>query len=139
MKNHKSYIFFIRQSVFIAQNYTRILSSILWENILTKIVFIPEYYVRNENIWGDGFLFDFLQKKTIDAWLRQYVIFTGFLFSERIVFEAVVWVYKDIIINPMHNISVFESNNASGMIGIVLFTYLTFFILLSLIFILLFN
>jgi hypothetical protein len=26
------------------------------------------YYTRSENIWNDGFIFDFLQKKTADAW-----------------------------------------------------------------------
>lgn len=30
------------------------------------INFIDKYYIRNEYIWQDGFLFDFLQKKTAD-------------------------------------------------------------------------
>lgn len=66
--------------------------------VYSRTAFLQTYYNRNENIWGDGFLFDFLQKKTVDAWVRQYVIYTGFLFSERLVFEVVVRLYNDLLI-----------------------------------------
>ena len=46
-------------------------------------------------MWVDGFLFDFLQKKSIDIFLRKFVINTGYVFSERMVFEGVVRVYLD--------------------------------------------
>jgi len=42
------------------------LSLTIWSFCLTKTIFLPLYYIRNENVWQDGFLFDFLQKKTLD-------------------------------------------------------------------------
>ena len=35
-------------------------------NTLFRFNFIVLYLIRNENLWLDGFLFDFLQKKTVD-------------------------------------------------------------------------
>ena len=63
-----------------------------------KSSFLQTYYARSENVWNDGFLFDFLQKKTADAWIRRFVIYTGFLFSERLVFDYVVRIYLDNLI-----------------------------------------
>ncbi len=34
--------------------------------LITKSTFVEKYYIRSEYIWQDGFLFDFLQKKTAD-------------------------------------------------------------------------
>lgn len=112
----------------IEYNYTLILH--VWNFTLSKIKFLPKYYKRNENIWNDGFLFDFLQKKTVDSWIRQYVIFTGFLFSERIVFEAVIRLYNDLLIWPSHNLSLFESENTTAMLNTIIFIYFSLFIFL---------
>jgi len=76
-------------------------------------------------MWQDGFLFDFLQKKTADAWVRQFVIYTGFIFSERLVFENVVRFYVDYLIWPLHQYSLFESKNVSEMLNIIIFLILT--------------
>ena len=91
--------------------------------------FLPTYYVRSELIWQDGFLFDFLQKKTADAWVRQFVIYTGFIFSERLVFENVVRFYVDYLIWPFHSYSLFETRNVSEMLNIMIFLILTLFLL----------
>ena len=107
-----------------------LITSLFNLKMYVRIKFIPQYYHRSENIWNDGFLFDFLQKKTVDAWVRQYVIYTGFLFSERVVFEFVVRMYNDFIIWPLHNVSLFESNNASSMLNTLIFTFYFIFILL---------
>jgi hypothetical protein len=32
-----------------------------------NLAFLPTYYRRNELLWQDGFLFDFLQKKSADV------------------------------------------------------------------------
>jgi len=96
-----------------------------WDNLVQKTSFIPHYYVRNENMWGDGFLFDFLQKKTADAWVRRFVIYTGFLFSERVVFEFVVRIYLDNMIWPFHHRSLFEASNTSEMLTTTVFLILT--------------
>lgn len=98
---------------------------VFWDKFITKSVFIRVFYVRNENIWQDGFLFDFLQKKTADAWVRRFVIYTGFLFSERLVFDSVVRLYLDNLIWPGHNKNIFETSNVSEMLTYLLFTILT--------------
>lgn len=79
-------------------------------------------------MWNDGFLFDFLQKKTADAWVRRFVIFTGFLFSERVVFEFIVRIYLDNLIWVLHNKSIFESSNTSEMLTTTIFLLLSIFL-----------
>ena len=105
--------------------------------VVDKFLFITKYYQRNELIWVDGFLLDFLQKKSADLWLRKFVIYTGFLFSERLVFDYVVRIYLDNIIWPMHYVGIFESENTLEMLSITIFFYFFLFSLLS-IFIILF-
>lgn len=111
-------------------NYLSTLVFFMWRNYLSNFNFLYTYYLRNENIWNDGFLFDFLQKKTIDSWVRSYVIYTGFLFSERVVFEFIIRVYNDFIVWPLHNIFIYEPTNTSSMLNIILFIYFTLFIIL---------
>ena len=93
-----------------------------------KSSFIAKFYKRNELIWNDGLLIDFLQKKSADLYIRKFVIYTGFLFSERFVFETVVKLYLDNLIWPFHNVSIFESSNVSEMlvftISLFFFTFL---------------
>lgn len=96
---------------------------------LTQTNFIEKYYIRNEYIWQDGFLFDFLQKKTADLWVRQFIIYTGFIFSERFMFENVVRLYLDYLIWPGHSLSIFETNNVSDMLNTVIYTYISLFLL----------
>ncbi len=100
--------------------------------------FLTKYYYRNELIWVDGFLLDFLQKKSIDKWLRKFVIYTGFIFSERLVFDYVVRLYLDNIIWPLHYISVFEPSSIIEMLSITIFLYFSFFSLFSLLIIFIF-
>lgn len=100
----------------------------MWDSVITKLCFTPQYYSRNENMWNDGFLFDFLQKKTADAWVRRFVIFTGFLFSERVVFEFIVRIYLDNLIWVLHNKSIFESSNTSEMLTTTIFLLLSIFL-----------
>ena len=44
---------------------SNILSS-FWEKTNLNFKKLNTYYLRNEHLWLDGFLFDFLQKKTAD-------------------------------------------------------------------------
>ena len=107
----------------------RYLLKLTWIKITYSFSFLTTYYSRNELIWSDGFLLDFLQKKTADLWVRKFVIYTGFLFSERLVFEAVVRVYLDNIIWPSHSLSTFESSNVSEMLLNIIYLYFALFIL----------
>lgn len=111
------------------KNFKKVVAS-FWNMFIFKSSFLQTYYTRSENVWNDGFLFDFLQKKTADAWIRRFVIYTGFLFSERLVFDYVVRIYLDNLIWPLHNISIFETSNVSEMLLNVLFIYLSLFTLL---------
>jgi hypothetical protein len=111
------------------KNFKKVIAS-FWNMFIFKSSFLQTYYTRSENVWNDGFLFDFLQKKTADAWVRRFVIYTGFLFSERLVFDYVVRIYLDNLIWPLHNISIFETSNVSEMLLNVLFMYLSLFTLL---------
>lgn len=92
---------------FLKQTNSNILNYITYSSFFIKDVtnifiiqlnFIEKYYIRSEYIWQDGFLFDFLQKKTADLWVRQFVIYTGFIFSERFMFENIVRLYLDYLI-----------------------------------------
>jgi len=98
-----------------------------WDHFLQSSSFVTTYYTRSENLWQDGFLFDFLQKKTADAWVRRFVIYTGFLFSERLVFDSVVRIYLDNLIWPGHSNSIFETSNTSEMLTSVIFVLVTLF------------
>ena len=97
-----------------------------WLESINSISFLTKYYLRNELLWVDGFLFDFLQKKTADLWIRKFVIFTGFLFSERLVFENVVRIYLDNLVWPSNNNSLFEASNVSELLANILFLYFMF-------------
>ena len=76
-----------------------------------------------------AFYLIFYKKKTADAWVRQFVIYTGFLFSERLVFENVVRFYIDYLVWPLHNFSIFETKNVSEMLNIIIYIILTFLLL----------
>ena len=101
-------------------------------SLIRQFLFLLKYYHRNELIWVDGFLLDFLQKKSIDIWLRKFVIYTGFIFSERLVFDYVVRVYLDNLLWPLHHISVLESSNVLEMLSSIIFLYFLLFTLLVL-------
>ena len=99
------------------------LISQLWSSVVTQTCFLPVYYKRNENMWVDGFLIDFLQKKSSDLFVRKFVIFTGFLFSERLAFDAVVRIYIDNLTLPLQNIGILESDNVSSMLNTMIYLY----------------
>ena len=108
------------------------------EIVVKNFVFLPKYYSRNEIIWVDGFLFDFLQKKSADLWIRKFVIYTGFLFSERLVFDSVVRVYLDNILWPLHYFGSLEANNVLEMLLINIFFYFLLFAIIILLYVCLF-
>lgn len=109
------------------------LLNVIWLLTIEKLTFIYTFYTRNENMWGDGFLFDFLQKKTADAWVRRFVIYTGFLFSERVIFEFVVRIYLDNLIWPFHIKNVFEASNTAEMLTTTIFLIIAIFFSLVLV------
>jgi len=67
-------------------------------NFIESFLFLRNYYILNDLVWQDGFLIDFLQKKVVDKWMRKFLIFSAYLFNERLVFDYVVRFYIDLIV-----------------------------------------
>lgn len=99
----------------------------LWDKVVNNINFIGTYIHRNDLIWSDGFILDFLQKKSIDLWTRKFLVYTGFLFSERLVFEYVVRIYTDYLVLPTTRYFYLELPNVSSVLSITLLTYIFLF------------
>lgn len=95
---------------------------------MLKSSFIDAFWLRSYLIWNDGFLFDFAQKKTADLWVRKFVILTGFLFSDRYLFDSLVRIYNDNLITPLQSFSSSEVENVNSMLGNILFLISTLFI-----------
>ena len=104
-------------------------------SFIAKTIFIRDYYILNDLIWQDGFLIDFLQKKVVDKWIRKFVIFSGYLYNERLVFDFVVKFYLELIIWAGHYYSLFEFNNVASTLLITLFLALWCFLLVSLLYV----
>ena len=123
------YFFYSNLSLLFNKNFKHVYT-IFWDKLISRSLFLTTFYARSENMWQDGFLFDFLQKKTADAWVRRFVIYTGFLFSERLVFDSVVRIYLDNLIWPGHNKSIFETSNVSEMLTSLIFLLITLWFIL---------
>ena len=94
--------------------------------------FLKLYYTRTDNTWLDGYLLDFLQKKTVDFWLRNYVIFTGFLFSERLVFDTVIRLYINYFIQILQAYNIFETTNVASILNTIIYLYFTLLAIVTL-------
>ena len=55
--------------------------------------------------------------------MRKFLIYTGFLFSERLVFEYVVRIYTDYLVLPTTKYFYLELPNVSPVLSITLFAY----------------
>ena len=136
---HLNYLFF--KFTVIKDTFNNVLLSVyvffleFKKALIKNMAFLPLYYSRNENLWVDGFLFDFLQKKSADLWIRKFVIYTGFIFSERLVFDSIVRIYLDNILWPLHYIGSLEANNILEMLLINIFFYFFLFVLIVLLYI----
>lgn len=101
------YNFFIYNNTILFFNISR--------NVIKKFFFYENYFLLNKKIWQEGFLIDFLQKKISDNWIKKFLIFSSYLFNERLMFDKIVRFYLDLIIWPFHKISIFEFNNISNL------------------------
>ena len=109
------------------------LLKLLVNNFLHKMFFLYNFFLINEIIWQEGFLIDFLQKLLIDKWTKSFLVYSAYLFNERLVFDNVIKFYLDYIIWPMHKLSIFNVQNVSWMLLHIIVGFLFFFILISLI------
>lgn len=130
LKGFNFFYNFFKLTYFVLTNFQNL--------IIRNTTFLTTYYSRNELLWVDGFIIDFLQKKSVDIFLRKFVIYTGFIFSERLVFEYVVRFYLDNLIWPLHYLSLFEFYNVREILSLVVFFYFSLFSLIFLLFIIIY-
>ena len=105
-----------------------------WEKTILNFKKLNLYYLRTEHLWLDGFLFDFLQKKSTDLWIRKFVIYTGFIFSERLIFDSVIRLYLDNILWPSHYFGFLETSNILEMLLVNIYFYFLLFVILVLLY-----
>ena len=95
-----------------------------WKLLIQKVTdnffFLKRFYRINDLLWQDGFLFDFIQKKIVDRWVRTFVIYSGYLFSERLWFDVVVRFYIDFVIWPGYQYSIYEFTSISTTLVTIL-------------------
>ena len=121
-------------SIFTLYNRCLFWRSHLWRDFLNTFLlqtfFVHQFYKINDLLWQDGFLFDFLQKKFIDKWLRKFVIYSGYLYSERFLFDWIIRFYLDLVIWSGHHKNIFEFNNIAQTIVVIL-VFLILFVLVT--------
>lgn len=101
------------------------------ETLTDNFYFLKKYYRLNDLIWQDGFLIDFLQKKVADRWVRTFIIYSGYLFSERFLFDFVVRFYIDFIIWPTYSNSLYEFNSISATLTLTILILMNLFLITS--------
>jgi len=106
----------------------QVLKLSLIEVFFSKTYFLVTYFQRNELIWQEGLLLDFLQKKVIDKWTRKFLIISTYLVNERLFFDWVIRFYVDLVIWPGHRNTIFEFLS----IGTTLFALMLFLVILLL-------
>ena len=104
------------------------------QEFYSTFFFLKRYKRLNDLLWQDGFIIDFLQKKIVDRWIRNFVIFSGNLFSERLLFDNVVRFFIDFIFKPVSYFFIFESNSPTQIILVNLQLLLLFTVLISLLY-----
>lgn len=102
------------------------------ELLLLNTFFLKSYYHRNDLLWQEGLLLDFLQKKVLDKWIRRFLIHSTNLFSERFIFDKIIRFYIDVIIWPGTRNMLFEYTNVSSLLLVILLLLLTILLLLFL-------
>ena len=103
-------------------------------NFIESFLFLRNYYILNDLVWQDGFLIDFLQKKVVDKWMRKFLIYSAYLFNERVVFDYVVRFYIDLVIWPSYRLSIYEFSNVSSTILVTTLLLLIVFLLIVIIY-----
>jgi len=104
------------------------------DSFIANFFFLRNYYILNELIWQDGFLIDFLQKKVADKWTRKFLIFSAYLFNERVVFDYVVRFYIDLVIWPSYRINIYEFSNVSSTILVTTLLLLIVFLIIVIVY-----
>lgn len=102
----------------------------------SKTSFLFLFYKKNELIWQEGLLIDFLQKKSFDVWTKKFLIYSSYLFNERLVFDKIVKFFINLVILPFQKIFIFELTSVANFffINIITFFFIFFIIILFFLF-----
>jgi len=82
------------------------------------------FIIRTGNVVSDGFLVDFLQKKTADRLVRSYLIYSGFLLSDRVVYEFLIKIYNNLLFLELNKMCTIECFSPTSILSSLLF-YIT--------------
>lgn len=83
---------------------------------------LPLYYQLTSLLWEDGLLIDFLQKKILDKWIKQFLINSANIFNERILFKFIIKFYMDFVLLPQNLYSYFEVRDIASLLMIIWLT-----------------
>lgn len=97
-----------------------------------RLWFLNSYLHKSDLIWNDGFLLDFLQKKSLDLWIRKFVIYTGYIFSERVVFNNIVFIYDIIVVKTLSHLTALYNNSVLNILLTLVYTLLSILTLVAL-------
>nr|QPL15891.1 hypothetical protein [Strombidium sp.] len=104
-----------------------------YKNIINFIVLqlpLLNFYKRNELLWLDTYFLDYLQKKTVDLWIRRFIIFTGFILSEHYIFNKIIRFYTLNIHNVLNYLTIFENSNVIENFLNIIFFFVTLILIL---------
>lgn len=93
---------------------------------------LPQFYQTNERMWQDGFLVDFLQKKFLNDFMCGFLIYSSYLFSERVLFDWVSRFFIDLVIWPSTLYSPFEAPSAATLLKLTILLFVLFLCLINL-------
>lgn len=101
-------------------------------NFLYTLNFLNRYYRVNDLVWQEGFFIDFVQKKSVDKFIRRFLILSTYLYSERLVFDKLIRVYSDTILFLTNYKTIFEFNSVANILSYLLATLSIFIVLATL-------
>ena len=116
----------------VLSRFQRVVRATLNSAVL-KFSFLPKFYKYTDLIWQDGLIIDFLQKKFADRFIRTFLIYSSYLFSERVLFDFVTRFYIDAIVWPTTKVSALEAPSVASLFAVTLLLFLSvvFFLNLS--------
>jgi len=98
------------------------------------VIDLRGFFQQTELLLQDGLFIDFLQKQSLELWLRQFILATGCIFSERLVFETLIKFFFTHLLWPIKLRLNFETANTSDLLVTTFYFLLTLFLLLVSIF-----
>lgn len=114
------------------QIYLKTWQHLIVTNLVNKFNFLANFYTFNEIILQEGLFIDFLQKKIVDNWIKFFLVYSAYLFNERLAFETIIRFYIELLLKPLHYLFVFEFHNVSNLLFLNLVMLSFFFLIVSL-------